>query len=196
MDYWGNFIQAFVPLFVAMDPIGLLPLYMGLTEGIERSIRQKILVESIITALVIAIGFVFFGQYIFGFMGVDTNDFRIAGGVLLFCLATLDMMVGVKLSGQVSDKIGAVPLGTPLIAGPAVLATSLILVDTFGLYATLLAMVANIMITWGILASSDFLARLLGQAGSKAASKVANLILAAFAVMMIRKGVIELIAGN
>ena len=80
------------------------------------------------------------------------------------------------------------PIGTPLIIGPATLTMSLILVDVYGLVQTLLAIVANIVVAGAVFLSAEYLTRVLGQAGSRALSKVAALILAAIAVMMIRKG--------
>jgi len=118
----------------------------------------------------------------------------VAGGVLLFIIATLDMTTGTKFARRV-ETLGAVPLGVPLIVGPAVLTTSLMLVDVHGLTATLAAVVLNLLLAVGILLSADFWNRILGQTGSQAISKVASLILAAIAVMMIRRGIFGIIGG-
>lgn len=194
-EFLRLFILAFVPLFVAVDPLGLVPLYVGLTEGVKAEDRRRILVESIITAMAVAVGFVFFGRYIFGFLGVTAADFQIAGGVLLFVISMLDILTSLKPSRRIGGSIGAVPLGIPLIAGPAVLTASLILAGQRGLWPTLLALVANILLVGIVLAGANALSRLLGAAGSKAVSKVSSLILAAFAVMMVRQGVMSIIRG-
>ena len=114
-----------------------------------------------------------------------------AGGVILFVIAALDLVSAEKTRGLGIDTIGAVPLGTPLIIGPATLTMALILVDLYGTAETLLAIVVNIALAGVIFMSADFLTRLLGKAGSRAVAKVAALILAAIAVMMIRKGLGE-----
>lgn len=189
-----DYLLAFVPMFVAVDPIGLLPMYVGLTEGLDRLQRRRIVWEAVLTALAVAIAFVFLGQSVFHLMGIQSADFLVAGGVLLFLLATLSVISDSKPSREIVT-IGAVPLGTPLIAGPAVLTTALMLVGQYGIGPTLFSVVANIVITAVVLLLSGFLTRLLGTAGSRAVSKVASLLLAAIAVMMVRKGLTELING-
>ena len=184
----NDFLLAFVPLFVAVDIIGTLPMFLGLTEGMPADKRRHIIRQSILTALPVAVGFLYLGQLLFDWLGITMADFMVAGGVLLFIIATIDLISGVKYARRI-DTIGAVPLGIPLIVGPAVLTTELMLLDIHGHAVTILAIVVNIGLAGLVLLSADFWSRLLGKAGSQAFSKVASLILAAIAVMMIRKGV-------
>jgi multiple antibiotic resistance protein len=186
------FLATFVPLFVAVDAIGILPLFMNLTDGMNKDDKQRTIKQSLVTALLVAIGFIFLGRTIFSLMGITIYDFMVAGGLLLFIISTLDMVSGRKSARRI-DTVGVVPLGVPLIVGPAVLTTSLMIVNVYGLYLTLLSLIVNIILAGVILLTSDFWARILGQAGSRAVSKVASLILAAIAVMMIRKGIVEII---
>ena len=90
-------------------------------------------------------------------------------------------------------SLGVVPLGTPLLVGPAVLTAALMLARQYGLLVTLLAVVANIVLAGMVLSSAGTMTRVLGEAGSKALSKVADLFLAAYAVMMIRRGLMEFV---
>ena len=85
--------------------------------------------------------------------------------------------------------MGAVPIGTPLVTGPAVLTTILILVDTYGVYLTVMSFLANLLIAWVVFTYAGGISRFLGKAGSKAVSKIAHLLLAAIAVMMMRVGI-------
>jgi multiple antibiotic resistance protein len=190
-----DFLLAFVPIFIAVDAIGVVPVFLGLTEGLDRLQRRRIVVQSFVTALAVAVGFIFLGKVIFHLMGVTTEDFMVAGGVLLFVLATVDLVSGVKFSRQV-PTLGAFPIGTPLIVGPAVLTTSLMMVGERGLWPTLAAVVVNVALGCVALLSADALERALGRAGSRAVSKVAMLILAAIAVMMVRKGLSAILAGK
>jgi len=112
----------------------------------------------------------------------------VAGGTLLFLFAAADLSSGVKYARRI-DSLGVVPIGIPLIVGPAVLTTALMIVRVHGYAATLTAITVNIGIAGLVLLSADFWKRLLGNAGSQAVSKVASLILAAIAVMMIRRGI-------
>ncbi|MEJ5260281.1 MAG: MarC family protein [Anaerohalosphaeraceae bacterium] len=189
-DFW----MVFVPLFVAVDAMGILPIYMGLVEGVSPAERRRVVKHSFFTALSVAVGFIFLGKGIFRFLGISVSDFMVAGGALLFIIATLDLTSGTKFARRV-DTLGAVPLGVPLIVGPAVLTTSLMLVDVHGLAATLAAVLLNLVLAVGILLTAEFWNRLLGSTGSQALSKVASLILAAIAVMMIRRGLLGIFPG-
>ena len=182
-----NFLLAFVPVFVAVDAIGVLPMFLNLTEGLSKLERRKIVLQSFLTALGVAVGFIFLGKAIFGLMGVRVEDFMVAGGVLLFAISTVDLVSGRQFARAI-PTLGAVPIGTPLIVGPAVLTTSLILADVYGLWPTLLSVVVNIALACLIFLGADVLERALGRAGSRAVSKVAALLMAAIAVMMIRRG--------
>lgn len=184
-----NIFLAFIPIFVAVDAIGVLPIFAGLTEGFSRNEKLKIIIQSIVTAICLAVGFIFLGKAIFRLLNITIGDFMIAGGALLFCIAIIDIINPNKKRRIPSSELGAVPLGTPLIVGPAVLATSLIIVDTYGILPTLSSVLVNIILAGVIFISSEFLMKILGEAGSRALSKVMSLLLAAIAVMLIRKGV-------
>lgn len=190
-----DFVVAFVTLFVAVDAIGILPLFISLTEDLAPRERRRIIVQSLVTATVVAIVFVFFARKVFDLIGIHDYDFMVAGGVLLFAIATLNLVSGRKFARQV-ETVGAVPIGIPLIVGPAVLSSSLILVDVAGIAPTLTAIILNIAIAGAVFLAADLFTRLLGQAGSRAVSKVASLIMAAFGVMMIRQGIDAIILAG
>jgi multiple antibiotic resistance protein len=183
-----SFVLAFVPLFFAVDAIGILPLFVGLTEELDPRERKKVVAQSLITALGVAIGFIAFGQTVFRYLGITVQDFMVAGGLLLLLISVGDLLSGDKLARKVGVAIGAVPIGMPLIVGPAVLTTALMLVDSLGWIPTVTAIVLNVGIAGAVLMSSTALMRLLGPSGSRVVSKVASLILAAIAVMMMRRG--------
>ena len=119
----------------------------------------------------------------------------VAGGVVLMCIAIMDIMQRAKPQSMPVDEVGAVPLGTPLIVGPGVLTTTLIIINQYGVIPTLAAVVLNLAILGIIFLVSDQIMKLLGQAGTRALSKVMALLLAAIAVMMIRKGITQILAG-
>ncbi|HET6428509.1 MAG TPA: MarC family protein [Phycisphaerae bacterium] len=189
-----GFLLAFVPILIAVDPLGILPIFLGLAEGLDARSRRRAILESVITASVLAVGFVFLGKSLFRLLGVSVDDFFVAGGTLLFLIATLDLVSGRKLARE-GGAIGVVPLGTPLIVGPAVLTTTLMLVEIHGIAATLAAVVANVLLAGGLFLCAGALTRVLGQTGIRAGSKVVSLILAAIGVMMIRKGIVGIVAA-
>lgn len=187
-----NVLLAFIPIFVAVDAIGVLPLFTALTEGVKKKEKSRIILQSMITAICLAVGFVFLGKAVFNLMGITMGDFMVAGGSLLFYIAVADIRGPGKGSRYANQELGAVPLGTPLIVGPAVLTTSLIIIGEYGLPATLISVSINILLAGAILSLSNVIIKILGRAGSRALSKVTNLLLAAIAVMLIRKGIIQI----
>ncbi|MFA5388784.1 MAG: MarC family protein [Candidatus Omnitrophota bacterium] len=187
-----NVLLAFIPIFVAVDVIGVLPLFVSLTEDAKKKEKSKIILQSMITAICLAVGFIFVGNAVFTLMGITLGDFMVAGGSILFYIAVADIRGPGKGSRYANQELGAVPLGTPLIVGPAVLTTSLIMRGEYGLGATLISVVVNILLAGFILSISGGIIRLIGKSGSRALSKVTNLLLAAIAVMLIRKGIIQI----
>lgn len=187
-----NVLLAFIPIFVAVDAIGVLPLFTALTEGLRKKEKSRIIVQSMITATCLAVGFIFLGKAVFSLMGITMGDFMVAGGSILFYIAVADIRGPGKGSHYANQELGAVPLGTPLIVGPAVLTTSLIIIGEYGLPATLISVIVNILLAGSILALSSNIIKILGRAGSRALSKITNLLLAAIAVMLIRKGIVQI----
>lgn len=188
MDF-ENFLLLFIPMFVAFDAIGVVPMYLGLTQGIEDAAKKKLVLSATFTALCICIVFLFVGDAILDFLGITVNDFRIAGGIILLVISISDLLFYASRVRDVKpEDIGIVPIGIPLIAGPAVLTTILISNDSFGALYTVISLVINIAIMFFSLLNANLIKKIMGEAGSKAFSKVASLMLAAIAVMMIRVG--------
>ncbi len=186
-----NILLAFIPIFVAVDAIGVLPIFVSLTRGVSKKEKSTIIFQSIITALCVATGFIFLGRVVFSLLGISVGDFMVAGGIVLFCIAIIDVLNSEKRRRIPSKELGAVPIGTPLIVGPAVLTTSLIIIGEYGLFATLTSVFINVLLAGLIFSFSHILIKMIGEAGSKALSKVMALLLAAIAVMMVRKGFLQ-----
>lgn len=189
-----KFLLSFIPIFVAMDAIGILPMFIGFTEHLKSKEKQKIVLQSIITAFLIGVVFLFLGKWIFKILGVLVADFKIAGGAVLLAISLRDILQYEKSVKLPSETMGAVPIGTPLVVGPAVLTTIIILLDSYGPAITVLSFIINLVIVWITFSYATMISAFLGKAGSKAFSKIASLLLAAIAVMMIRKGVIDTIS--
>jgi len=191
----NDILLVFIPMFFTVDPIGILPIFASLTQGLTSLEKREIIIQSLITATLVAVGFILLGKVIFHFLGITMGDFMVAGGVILFCLAMVDLTSQGKTRRGVVKELGAVPIGTPLVVGPAVLTISLMLVSVHGLTITLIALFLNIAIVGLVFTFSDALIRLLGQAGSRALSKVMMLLLAAIGVMMVRRGILDIMSG-
>ncbi len=194
LDLLHPFLLSVIPILVAVDAPGALPLFVGMTEEMTDAERQKTVRQSITTAFLVTIGFVLLGQAVFAALGIRVEDFMIAGGVVLLVIAITDVVMTGEKRTAPGPAFGAVPLGTPLIAGPATLTTTLALVGQHGYLPVILSLIANILLAWLIFAQAGRIIRAIGINGSRALAKVASLLLAAIAVKMIRTGIIELAA--
>ncbi|KPK99159.1 MAG: hypothetical protein AMJ95_00940 [Omnitrophica WOR_2 bacterium SM23_72] len=187
------YILTFIPIFVAVDAIGNIPLFISLVNSLGKKQRQKVVLDTVTTATAVAILFVLIGKWILSFIGITISDFQIAGGALLFIISVRLLMPGTAKSlvaNSHEKNIGVFPLGTPLVTGPAVLTTTLIMHDTFGLFPTLLSLLANMLIVWVTLAKADVIMKVMGTSGTRAFSKIMYVLLAAIGVMMIRRGIL------
>ena len=186
------FILTFIPIFVAVDSLGNIPLFISLVQGLSKEQRHKVIIESVSTATVIAILFAFIGKWILRFIGITVFDFQIAGGILLLVIAINLLLPGktrTLMGGENYRDVGVFPLGTPLITGPAVLTTTLMMVDTFGIIPTFVSLALNMIIAWATMAKSDLVVKIMGIAGTRAFSKITYILLAAIGVMMVRRGI-------
>jgi multiple antibiotic resistance protein len=183
-----KFLQAFIPMFVAVDPIGLAAIFLGLGRGVAAAQRQRIARQATLTGGGVALLFLFLGASMFDALGISVADFQIAGGLILFILAARDLVHSAAEPEKLPEDFGVVPLGMPLIAGPALIATLLVLARSVGYGVTLAALGANLAIVVLAFAYSERLARLIGETGLRAISKIISMLLAAIAVAMIRQG--------
>jgi multiple antibiotic resistance protein len=183
-----KFFLAFIPVFVAIDPIGLVAIFMGLGTSASHEHRKRQAYLGIFTALWVAIGFIFLGKIIFAALGITVADFQVAGGLILLGLAGRELLgLGPHDRGG-SDEFGVVPLGMPLIAGPALLTAVLILVDSVGLGYALVSLLVNMALLAIALCNADLFTRWIGRQGLRGVSKIIALLLAAIAISLIRRG--------
>lgn len=185
----SDFVHAFVPLFVAIDVIGIVPIYLSLTVGLPAGERRTVLRSSLIVAVAVSVGFALLGRATFVVLGITVADFQIAGGLILLGLAALDLLAREPRAFAEGTDVGVVPLGVPIIAGPAVITTTMVLVDLYGPVVTVLALVANFVVAGIVLAYARLVERLLGRTGARALSKIVSLLLAAIGVHWIRQGI-------
>lgn len=190
------YLLTFIPIFVAVDAIGNIPLFISLVESMSKKQRNKAINESVTTAALLALLFMFGGKLVLRLLGITIPDFQIAGGALLFVIALRLLLPGARRIAVAEDghkDIGVFPLGTPLITGPAVLTTTLMMLDSYGIRATFVGVVLNMIIVWLTLIKADFIIKVFGNSGTRAFSKIMYILLAAISVMMIRRGVMGLL---
>lgn len=184
-----QFLKAFIPLFVAIDPIGLAAIFLALGSGVPTDVRRKIARQAAWTGGGVALLFLLLGQSIFTALGIKVNDFQIAGGLILFILAARDLIhSAAEEPAKLADDFGVVPLGMPLIAGPASITTLILLAQTLGVIITLIALAVNLVLVVLAFAYSGKIGSLIGSTGMRAISKIISMLLAAIAVNMVRRG--------
>ena len=199
IPFMDNFLRAlpntFIPLFVAIDIFAVLPIYLSLTEDMSHGQRETVLKQSVFTALIVGMAFIVVGEAVFSLLGITEADFKVAGGLIIFVFAVLDI-TRQNRRRQADGATGVVPIGVPLIVGPAVLTTTLVLVEHYGILPTIISLVLNLFIVWVSFKSGKAIVKALGKNGILALSKVMALLLASIAVMMIRLGLESIIRGR
>ncbi|MBW7887891.1 MAG: MarC family protein [Bacteroidetes bacterium] len=189
LQFLNDLIMAFIPLFVAIDVPGLVPLFISLTDGMNLKSKRQLIVQATLTAAAIALIFLILGKVIFKFLNITENDFRIGGGIVLLVLAVTDLLFSSDTRKNENTSVGIVPIGIPLIMGPAALTSIIIIVDAYGYWISMISLALNLFIVWFMFRHSDYVIRIMGEGGSRAFAKVASLFMVAIAVMMIRVGV-------
>lgn len=191
-------ITAFVTLFVIIDPIGLMPLFVALTQGVPAHKRRAIALRACITAFSVLALFAFLGEAVLGFVGISMPAFRIAGGALLF-LTALDMLFERRTKRR-EDRAeedehpdpSVFPLAIPLIAGPGSIATVILLAGQHpGLAATFLVLgvaLAVLGVVLGFFLLAGPFERILGRTGITVVTRLLGMLLAALAVQFILEG--------
>ncbi len=197
-DALERFVLVFIPIFVAVDIIGVLPTYYALTRSIPAGEKPRTARLSVLTAFSITVSFILLGKATFSILGVRVEDFMIAGGVLLLVFAISDLLRdGTRSSApKAAQTLAVVPLGTPIIAGPATLTTSLMLMGTYGFWLVVLSLALNLLLAWLVVRYADQVIGVLGVNGATAIAKVFYLLLAAIAVSMIRRGLAGFLASG
>ena len=188
-EHLQDFVLTFVPLFIVIDALGNLPFVISLSEGMTKQERYKMIHVATITAALVGLVFLFFGQFILKVMDISVGAFAIAGGLILLVLSIKYMSTGRMVEAVKDEMVAVVPIGTPLTVGPATITTLLLLATQFPIYMVLISFALNMLITWGIFMLSSYIVRFMGQGGLKAISKVFSLLLAAIAVSMIIHGI-------
>jgi multiple antibiotic resistance protein len=190
-DFLRDLVLTFVPLLIVIDALGNLPFVISMSEGMTEPERRKMVRTAVITATIVGLVFLFFGQLILRVMNISVGAFAIAGGIILLVLSVKYVSTGRMVEGTRDEMIAVVPIGTPLVVGPATITTLLLLATQFPgkIYLVLISFVLNMLITWLVFMFSSYIVRFMGEGGLRASSKVFSLLLAAIAVSMIIRGI-------
>ena len=191
-------ITAFATLFVVIDPPGLVPLYIALTQGMDNARRTAMARRACLIAFILLTLFGLFGEVLLNFIGISMPAFRIAGGLLLF-LTALDMLFERRTQrreGQHADPDhdpSVFPLATPLIAGPGAIASIILLMgqapEWAGKIAVLALLTAMLVVTFLFLLAAPPIEKLMGRTGTIVITRLLGMLLAALAVQFVIDGI-------
>lgn len=189
-EFLHQFLLCFIPMFVALDPLGLLPLFVSVTSTMDRERRRRVVLQAVPTALAIGVAFILLGRPLLDYLEIGVPDLQIAGGSLLFIWAMWDLAMSGKPSVNAEESVGLVPLATPLMVGPAVLTLGLVLTDKYqSPWPPVAALTANLAILAAMLLGLERLINYVPLTAMRAISKVVDLLLAAIGVAFVRAGV-------
>ena len=187
------FLQTTLILFVILDPLGNAPIFYSLTIMLSEKDRRSIIRMSVIVATLILLIFSIGGVLILSFFNITVDDFRIAGGTILFIIAVKGILGRVEAESVEREAVAVVPMATPLLAGPGSITTVIYIAQAYGIHYSVLSIIINSIIAYLLLVNGDRLLAILGRNGSIALARIMAMILAAIAVSMIREGIMHIV---
>jgi multiple antibiotic resistance protein len=191
MEFLAGVARASIALFIIVDPLGLIPIFIALTYDRSPDERRAILSNSVLVGFALLVVFTFTGTGILNLFGITLSDLRIAGGILLLVLA-LHIIIEAHYGQDTGVRPGVVPLAIPLLVGPGAITTTIVFIQSYGLWVTLTAVTLTLAVSFGILRYVGFFYKILGKTGSDVIAKIMGMLLAAIAVQFIRLGLQEI----
>jgi len=201
MWLFGDFVKDFLALWVVLDPIAAVPIFMALTADYNEPTRTRIAGGSVLVALVVLAFFIGVGQLVIAAVGISLRAFTIAGGIILFLFA-VDLVIGENKLPAIDPRrssplqLAVYPMGVPTLAGPGSMLTVMLRTDNsrFSVLEqihTVVAVVCVLAITYGLLRAAGLITRLIGLGGASILKRIMGMILAAYAVTLVLQGVAD-----
>ncbi len=194
MNAWV-LLKSILMLFIVLDPVTVSPFYAIEASKIAEEKRVEFLNTVLLSALIMLVAFAVIGDYLFEILNVSFSDFRVAAGIILMIYAVASLFdIHIGGSRREGGRGAIVPLAVPLLAGPGSISTLLYIKYSYGYATALLSAVVNIGIAYPIFYYSSRLVGLLGEYGISLVDKFMSLIMAGFAVSIIREGIMAMVA--
>ena len=190
LDFISELGKAVIALFIIVDPLGNIPIFVGLTDRMEDAPRNKVYNTAVLVGFILLLVFAFTGQEILNIFGLSIYSFEVAGGLLLLIISIRILISGSMHENVESpESIGAVPIAIPLLVGTGAITTTIFNLQAYGTIAAILAVVIVLSLTWVILRFINRIYGFLGKTGSVVIARVMALLIAAIAVQYILTGV-------
>lgn len=191
-DFSYELLKAVIALFIIVDPIGNVPIFISLTENLSKDERKSAFYTATWVALALLLAFALAGQQVLNVFGISLHSFMIAGGLLLLVLAINILLFGgwKEKEKVVSPKsVGAVPIACPLLVGPGAITTTILILQTSGIVVTLIAVVIIFALIWVILRLIEPIYKVLGETGAAVIARIMAIFIAAIAVGFVINGI-------
>lgn len=192
MDALTGFIASFTLIFAIIDPFASVPLFLMLTKKFEEDERKKSADNAILVAGILAVAFIIFGTSLLSVFGITLSSFKIFGGIVLGLLA-IETVLGITFGNTNENKdmnVATVIIATPMLTGPGVITTVIVLSNQYGVITSLAATITALLLSWVILRNSGILAKAVGKNTIEVASKVMGLLLGALGIQFILTGLL------
>ncbi len=188
-------VYAAVLLFFIFDPFASLPIFMAMTKDQTEKERMRSANNAVLVSTILFVIFALVGTLLLDLFGVTVDGFRIAGGIVLLLMA-VEIIFGLSFTKAGEKDVAWVIIATPILTGPGVITTAILLVSKFDIVTTLLAGAFALIVTWLLLHNSIYIVRLVGNNAIEIFSRVIGLLLAAVAVEYIMQGALDYINNH
>lgn len=189
IDLAVNLAKAIIVLFIIVDPLGNIPIFMNLTEKMTNPQKRKVFNTACLVGFILLLVFAATGQEIFMIFGISMYSFEVAGGILLLIIAMRILIAG-NLNENIDspESLGAVPIAMPLLVGPGAITTTIFSLQFYGVAIAALSVLIVLSLTWIILRFMNVVYKILGKTGSVVIARVMALLMAAIAIQYILNG--------
>jgi len=186
----ADLLKGVIALFIIVDPVGNIPIFLGLTEKMKAEEKGKTFRTATIVGLLLLLAFAVAGQQILNLFGISLESFMIAGGILLLIISVKVLIYGGWQETIISpESVGAVPIACPLLVGPGAITTTILTLQTARIVVTVASVVIVFALVWIILHFIDPIYRFLGKTGSVVIGRVMAMFIAAIAIGYILGGI-------
>lgn len=190
-----DLIYATTLLFFIFDPFATVPMFISLTKGQSEKDQRASANKAVFVAGLLFVIFALIGAQLLDMFSITTDAFRIAGGIVLLLMA-MEIIFSLSLSKKEDTSVAWVIIATPLLSGPGVITTAILLVHIYGHFTVLIAGVISLAVTWGIMRNSLLISQKVGNNAIEVFSKIIGLLLAAIAVEFIMRGAVDYVLNN
>ncbi len=194
-------VEVFVTLFVIMDPVGTVPIFLSLTSGRSPAAARRAAWQAVAVSFLVITIFAFFGQQILSYLHISLPALQCAGGLLLLLVA-LELLTGNEKepTAAAGTNVALVPLGTPLLAGPGAIVATMLFVEDVDDWATFAAVSLGVVLVhaslWAAMRFSLPILKVIRESGVLLVTRIAGLLLSAIAVQLVADAVRAFIAGE